>query len=118
MLKPEVSIPVGAATAAVVYGTYSYVAGPNLADVRTVNPDGQGEKLLASQERTALLVSVAVAGGISLIAKDPVPFWFGAGLAVVLSWCHRYARNVDPTANKLASREGLTGTRYQVEALG
>lgn len=118
MLKPEVSIPVGLATAGVVYGTYQFIAGPNLADVRTVNPDGQGERMLASQERTALFVAVGVSGAISLIAHDPVPFWLGAGLAVVLSWCHRYSRNVDPTANKLASRAGLQGGRYQAEALG
>jgi len=118
-MKPEVSIPVGLATAAVVYGTYQWVAGPNLADVRTVGPDSTGESMLASQERTALFVAAGVSGAISLIAKDPVPFWLGAGLAVVLSWVHRYSRNVDPTTNKLPARGNrLAGARYTAEAIG
>jgi hypothetical protein len=120
MLKAEVSVPVALATGAVVIGTYS-VLSPPMADVRTVPTGTPGEAHLAGSERTALLVSAGIAGAISLIAKDPVPFWIGAGLAVALSWIHRYSRAVDPMTSKLP-RNGngvqMSGMRYQVEAAG
>lgn len=112
MLKPEVSIPVALATAAVVYGTYQ-IALPSIADARSVEADNAH---LAGAERAALFVSVGVAGGISLIAKDPTPFILGGMFAVALSWVHRYANQVDPSTGKL-SAAGIA-KRYLVEAAG
>ena len=117
-MKPEVSIPVALATGAVVVGTYSAMS-PSNADQRTVQPGTTGAEMLAGSERTALFVSVGVCGGISLIAKDPIPFVVGGLLAVGLSWAHRYAANVDPSTGKLAaSTAGLQGSRYTVQAVG
>jgi hypothetical protein len=118
MLKAEVSVPVALATGAVVVGTYQMLS-PSMADVRTVPPGTPGDAHLASSERTALLVAVGIAGGISLIAKDPVPFWVGGGIAVALSWIHRYARTVDPMTSKLPTgSQQLVGSRYVVQAAG
>lgn len=113
-MKPEVSIPVAAATMALVYGTYS-MALPNLADARTV-PAGNGH--LAAAERSALLTSVAVAAGVSLVAKDPVPFILGGLFAVGLSWLHRGANAVDPVSGKIAVPGDFGARRYRVEAEG
>lgn len=114
-MRAEVSIPVAAATMAVVYATYD-LASPPMADVSTVQAGTPGDALLGKSERTALLVSAGVAGAISLVARDPVPFWFGAGFAVLLSWWHRAERMRDPLSGRVAPR--LTSSRYQVEATG
>jgi len=119
-MKAEISIPVALATGAVVVGTYQAMT-PSNADQRTVAPGTTGAAMLAGSERTALFVSVAICGGISLIAKDPIPFVVGGLLAVGLSWAHRYAANVEPTTGKLAVRSGGTGmqgSRYAVQVAG
>lgn len=117
-MKAEVSIPVALATGAVVVGTYSAMS-PSNADQRTVQPGTTGSEMLAGSERTALLVSVGICGGISLIARDPIPFVVGGLIAVALSWSHRYAANVDPSTGKLtATTAGLGGSRYAVQVSG
>jgi hypothetical protein len=117
-MKPEVSIPVALATGAVVVGVYQAMS-PSNADTRTVEPGSTGAEMLAGSERTALFVAVGVCGGISLIAKDPIPFVVGGLLAVALSWSHRYATNVNPGTNRLGTAAGaLTGARYTVQAAG
>lgn len=114
MLKAEVSIPVALGAAAVTYGLYQW-ATPNLAETRTIPPGSSGDAMVGSSERVALIASAGLAGVISLVAKDPVPFIVAGGLAVVLSWSHRYARSVDPATNALPR---ATGERYVVEAAG
>lgn len=120
MLKPEVSIPVALATGAVVIGTFQAMT-PTNADQRTVSPGSRGGDILAGSERTAFLVSVGIVGAISLIARDPVPFWVGGAVAVALAWTHRYAREVDPVTGRL-SGIGTSGariaTQYQVAVAG
>lgn len=115
MLKAEISVPVALATAAVVVGVYSNML-PSNADQRSIVPNVH----LEGSERTALLTAVAISAGISLVARDPVPFWFGAMAAVALSWAHRYANNVDPMTGKLSSLPSMSddARRYTAEALG
>lgn len=119
MLKPEISIPVALATGAVVVGVYQAMT-PTSADQKTVPPGSRGADFLAGSEKTAFAVSVGVVAAISLIARDPVPFWVGGGMAVALSWIHRHAREVDPSTGKLsgAPTSGLQGARYQVQVAG
>lgn len=92
MLKPEVSIGVGLATAAVVYGVYT-TAVPTVADVRSLP---QGTNDIVSAERTAAWMSAAVVGAISLIAKDPTVFILGGSMVVALSWWYKHADSVNP----------------------
>lgn len=120
MLKPEVSIPVALATGAVVVGTFQAMT-PTNADQRTVTPGSRGADFLASSEKTAFFVSVGICAAVSLIAKDPVPFWVGGGLSVALAWSHRYAREVDPGTGKLtgAGSGGIrTAQQYNVAVAG
>jgi hypothetical protein len=118
-VKPEVSIPVALATGAVVVATYSFMQ-PTAADQRTVQPNSDQAAMLASSEQTALLVSIGVCAGISLIARDPAPFWVGGLVAVALSWSGRFARTVDPATNALpgAGKNVRQGQRFTVEAAG
>lgn len=92
MLKPEVSIGVGLATAAVVYGVYT-TAVPTIADVRSLPPQ-TGD--IVSAERSAAWMSAAVVGAISLIAKDPTVFILGGSMVVALSWWYKHADTVNP----------------------
>lgn len=92
MFKPEVSIGVGLAAAAVVYGVYT-TALPNIADVRSI-PNGNGD--IAAAEKSAAWMSAAVVGAISLIAKDPTVFILGGSMVVALSWWYKHAETVNP----------------------
>ena len=120
-MKPDVSIPVALATGAVVVGVFQAMT-PTNADQRTVNPGSRGADMLAGSERTAFFTSVGIVGAISLIARDPVPFWVGGAVAVALAWTHRYAREVDPASGRLAGLTAGTGnlqaTRYAVQVAG
>lgn len=117
-MKPEISIPVALAVGAVVVGTYSVMT-PTNADQRTVTPGSRGADFLAGSEKTAFYVSVGICAAVSLIAKDPVPFWVGGGLSVALAWTHRYAREVDPATGKLSATSGVrTAKQYQVAVSG
>lgn len=120
MIKPEVSIPVALATGGVVVAVYSYMQ-PSAADQRTVQPGSDQAGMLASSESSAFLVSIGVVGAISLIARDPTPFWVGGLLACAMSWTSRYARTVDPATNALPGMNppaNLQGRRYNVQAAG
>lgn len=119
MQPPAVSIPIALATAGVVVGVHSYMQ-PSAADQRTVQPNSDQADMLASSERNALYVSIGCVAAISLIAKDPVPFWVGGLMAVALAWSSRVARTVDPATNSLpgVGVGRLQGQRYNVEAAG
>lgn len=111
-MKAEVSIPVALAACAVVYGTYQ-LALPSLADARSLDADNGH---MASAERQALVLSTAVVGGISLLAKDAVPFIVGGLFAVGLSWLHRWNNQVDPTTG--VPMQSGQARRLTVEAAG
>jgi hypothetical protein len=113
-MKAEVSIPVALATAALTWGIYQ-AAMPTLADVRGVEPNNAD---VAKAERTALMLAVGVAGGVSLLAKDSVPFIVSGLLAVGLSWSHRVANMTDSTTQRIFNRDQYLGERYTVEAVG
>jgi hypothetical protein len=92
MLKPEASISVGLATAALVYGIYSNAL-PSITDIRTADP---GDRDVAGAERGAAWTAAAAVAGVSLIAKDPTVFIIGGSMVVALSWFHRHANEVNP----------------------
>jgi hypothetical protein len=91
-LKPEISLGVGLATAAVVYGVYT-TALPTIADARSLPP---GNNDLVSSEKTAAWMSAAVVGAISLISKDPTVFILGGSMVVALSWWYKHSNEVNP----------------------
>ncbi len=91
-LKPEISLTVGLATGAVVFGVYTNML-PTVADTRANdvnNPD------LASSEKAAAWTSAAIVSGISLIAKDATIFIVGGAITVAMAWFYKHANNVNP----------------------
>jgi hypothetical protein len=91
-LKREVSLGVGLATAALVWGVYN-TALPAVADVRVGQPQDPD---IAASERTATWVSAAAVAGVSLISKDPTVFVLGGTMVVALAWWHRHANHFNP----------------------
>lgn len=91
-LKPEVSLPVGLAVGALVWGIYSNGL-PPVVDIRS---SPQNHPDVASTEKAAAWTSAAVVAGVSLIAKDPTVFIIGGSMVIALSWWHRHANTVNP----------------------
>jgi hypothetical protein len=95
-LKPEVSLGVGLATAAVVWAVYSN-ATPNITDVRAAPPS---DPHVDSSRKLASWTAAGVVAGISLLAKDPTVFILGGSMVVVLDWWHRHANEVNPDTGR------------------
>jgi len=113
-VKAEVSIPVALATVGAVWGVYQ-LALPPMADVRALEPNNPDH---ASAERTALILSAGVAGGIALLARDATPFIVGGLFAVALSWVHRHCNQINSTTQQLWNRDQFGARRYTVETSG
>ena len=93
----EVSLGMGLATAALVWGVYNSAL-PSLAEARVSE---QGDRDLASAERTATWAAAAVVAGVSLISKDATVFVLGGTMVVALAWMHRHANSVHPDYGKV-----------------
>lgn len=98
-LKPEVSLTVGLATAALVYGIYSN-ATPTIADIRASRPN---DATIDASRKFATWTSAAVVAGVSLIAKDPTIFVLGGTMVVVMDWATRHGNAVSPLTGKAAA---------------
>jgi predicted NBD/HSP70 family sugar kinase len=96
-LKPEISIPAGLATAAVVATIYRGGM-PNLADIRAAEAGNEDVEAVRKQNAWA---AAAVVGGISLIAKDPAIFIVGGVMLLIMDWTTRHADAVNPTIGKV-----------------
>jgi hypothetical protein len=105
-LKPEVSLGVGLATAAVVYGVYSN-ATPTIADIRS---GASGDNTIDGTRKAAAWLSAAVVAGISLIARDPTVFVLGGSMVVGLDWLHRHANEVNPDTGRATLPGGISRT--------
>lgn len=91
-LKREVSLGVGLATAALVWGVYNSAL-PSIAEARVAAPNDTD---LAAAERAATWTAAAVVAGVSLLAKDPTVFILGGTMVVALAWWHRHANLNNP----------------------
>lgn len=90
--KPEVSLSLGIATAALVYGIYGRAL-PNLADVRAAVEKNHD---VSSAERNAAWTSTAMVAAVSLIARDGTIFILGGTMVIAMSWWNRHANEVIP----------------------
>lgn len=96
-LKPEVSITVAAATAAVVYGIFA-VELPTMADVHAApahNP------FISRSVTSAGWTAAAAVAGISLLAKDPTVFVVGGALAAFMTWRAKHANMTNPATGQV-----------------
>lgn len=97
--KPEVSIGVGLATAALVYSIYSN-ATPTLADIRAAEPGNQD---IEATRKAAAWTAAGVVAAVSLISKDATVFSLGGAMVIALDWLHRHGNEVDPRTGKAAT---------------
>lgn len=105
-LKPEASVSVGLATAALVYAVYSN-ATPSITEIRAAKP---GDTDVESSRKLAAWTAAGAVGGISLITKDPTVFIIGGTMVIVLDWWHRHANAVNPIVGKAAVMSNMDGT--------
>lgn len=113
-LKREVSLGVGLATAALVWGVYNSAL-PSIADVRVGSP-GDGD--IAASERTATWTAAAVVAGVSLLAKDPTVFVLGGAMVVTLAWWHRHSNMHNPSLGSsfIPSAANVMGAAMDADA--
>lgn len=105
MLKPEASLTVGLASAALAVAIFQG-ATPKLADGRSAPPNDQDYE---ASTRLAAWTAAGVVAGISLLAKDPTVFTIGGAVVIGLTWWHRHANLVDPSSGKAAAVSALGG---------
>lgn len=104
-LKPDQSVMVGLATAALVYAIYTN-ATPTVTEIRAAKP--QDSDVEASRKMAAWTATGVVAFA-SLITKDSTIFVLGGASVIALDWWNRHANTVDPRTGK-ATTVMNTGT--------
>lgn len=104
VLKPEGSLMLGAATAAMVYGVYSY----GLPSVAEVHATQAHDKNVEAGRKKAAWTSAVIVSAVSLIAKDKTIFVLGGLTLILVDWNARHANAVSPDTGKLVDLNGYT----------
>lgn len=102
VLKPEGSLMLGAAVAAMVYGVYSYGL-PNVAEIHATQANDHNVE--AGRKKSAW-TSAVVVSGVSLIARDKTIFVLGGAVLIALDWHARHANAADPDTGRLVDQNG------------
>jgi hypothetical protein len=71
---------------------------PVSADIRSSNPHNQA---VDSSRKSATFTAIGACSALSLLARDPNIFIFGAGFAVVLDFYYRHANAVSPQSGQV-----------------
>lgn len=95
-LKPETSLTVGLATAALVWSIYSR-AMPSLADIRVAPQDDPD---LDSSRKAAAWTSAGAVAFVSLVAKDPTIFIIGGAMVIAVDWWTRHGNANNPFSGR------------------
>lgn len=99
VLKPEGSLMLGTAVAAMAYGVYNFSV-PNTAVITSTLPH---DASIESARKKAAWASAAVVGAISVLAKDKTVFILGGLVVVILDWHTRHANAVHPETGKVVA---------------
>lgn len=99
LLKPEISLPVAAAVATLVYGIYTQ-ATPSIADIRVGQPNDVN---IEGARKGAAWAAAGSVAAISLITKDPTVFTVGGAMVVLMDWWTRHANAVDPATGRAST---------------
>jgi hypothetical protein len=110
ILKPEGSLMAGLATAAMVYGTYTFSL-PNGAAMHATDPQDLN---IEAGRRKAAIQSAAVVGVVSLLAKDKTIFVLGGLMLIALDWHARIANAASPQTGKVVSNTGYQSAAASV----
>jgi len=96
-LKPELSFGASMAVMALDYGVYQLNM-PKTADIKSSSPWNQA---ISGSLRAADWTAIGISAALSLLAKDPNIFIFGAGFAVALHWFYSHANAVHPATGQV-----------------
>lgn len=96
ILKPEGSITLGAAVAAMTYGVYTY----SLPDLATVHATLPHDTAIESGRKRAAWTSAVVVSTVSLMTKDKTVFVLGGLMVLALDWHARHANSVHPETGR------------------
>jgi hypothetical protein len=97
VLKPEGSLMLGTAVAAMSYGIYSFSV-PNTAITTSTLPH---DASIESARKKAAWTATAVVSAVSVLAKDKTIFILGGLVIVALDWHTRHANAVHPETGKV-----------------
>jgi hypothetical protein len=102
ILKPEGSITLGAATAALVYGVYS-TSLPSTAHMHATAPHDINIELA---RKKAAWTTTALVSAIALMTRDKTVFVLGGVMVIALDWHARHANASSPITGKVVSMAG------------
>lgn len=108
ILKPEGSLTLGAATAALVYGIYSF----SLPDTATIHATDAHDVNVEAGRKKAAWTSVVAVAGIALMARDKTIFILGGATVFALDWHTRHANAVSPDTGQLVDNSGYVPAQY------
>lgn len=111
-LKPEVSVGVGLAVAAMV-GAVWVNATPSLTDVRAAPPN---DRDVSAGRKVAAWTSFGLVGFTSLITKDPNVFIMGGATTIAFDWWYRHANLVNPAIGKATAAAARLTQPAQTQA--
>lgn len=109
ILKPEGSVTLGAATAALVYGTYA-VSLPNTAQMHATTPHDVN---IEAARKKAAWTAAAVVSAIALITRDKTVFVLGGVVLIAMDWHARHANVSSPTTGKMVTTSGYASAGDQ-----
>lgn len=102
VLKPEGSLTLGVATAAMVYGVYSF----SLPNTATMHSTEANDRNIESARKKAAWTSAAVVGAVSLMTKDKTIFVLGGVMLIALDWHARHANATSPDTGQVVDQNG------------
>lgn len=91
-LSPEGTFGATIAVMALDFGIFQ-LGMPTTADIKSTDPHNQA---INSSRMASVWTAVAATSALSLLARKPEIFIFGAGFAVILDWHYRHANAVAP----------------------
>jgi hypothetical protein len=97
-LRPETSLTVGLATAALVWAVYQMHM-PTTADTRATTPNNAA---INSSRQVSTWTAAGIVAAVSLLSHDPTVFVIGGAMVVALDFTHRAADATSPSTNSIA----------------
>lgn len=102
ILKPEGSITLGAATAALVYGVYTSSV-PNASTMHATAPHDIN---IEAGRKKAAWTTTALVSAIALMTRDKTVFVLGGIMVIALDWHARHANASSPLTGKVVTLAG------------
>lgn len=94
--KPEISIGMGLALVTIVHAI-NQNATPSVADIRSLPEENED---IEKAQKSAAWMAAGIVAITSLVAKDPVIFWFGGAAVIGEAWWTKHANRVNPELKK------------------